>query len=93
MNAELIYQSVGRVVIAGVLALSVGQYIVCISAQLLSVGSSMVPATVSFRWQYNASNGVVFIGILAQILIFIHRCIGTAVVSFIGVLARILVCP
>ena len=31
------YQLVDRVVIAGVLALSVGQCIVCISAQLLSI--------------------------------------------------------
>ena len=68
MNVELVYQSVGRVVIAGVLALSVGQCIVCISARLLSVGSSTVPATGSFGWQYNASNGVVFIGVLARYL-------------------------
>ena len=44
----------------------IGTIIVC-------VGSSTVPATGSFGWQYNASNGVVF-----------RRRIGTAVVSFVG---------
>jgi hypothetical protein len=35
----------------------IGTIIVCI-------GSSMVPAAGLFGWQYNASNGVVFIGVL-----------------------------
>ena len=50
------------------------------------LGSSTVPATGSFRWQYNASNGAVFVGISARILV----CIGTAVVSFVvtGVCGR-----
>ena len=70
--------------IAGVLALLVGQYIVYILARLLSVSSSTVLATGLFRWQYNASNGVVFVGVLARILIFIRRRISTAVILFIG---------
>ena len=32
-------------------------------------GSSTVPATGSFGWQRNASNGVVFVGVLARILV------------------------
>ena len=36
------------------------------------LGSSTVPVTGLFRWQYNASNRAVFIGISAQILIFIY---------------------
>ena len=54
----------------------IGTIIVC-------VGSSTVPATGSFGWQCNASNGVVFIGVLARILVFVRRRIGTAVVSFV----------
>ena len=44
----------------------IGTIIVCI-------GSSTVPATGSFRWQSNASNGVIFVGVLAQILVFVRR--------------------
>jgi hypothetical protein len=55
----------------------IGTIIVC-------VGSSTVPATGSFGWQCNASNGVVFVGVLARILVFVRRRIGTAVVSFVG---------
>ena len=40
----------------------IGTIIVC-------VGSSTVPAMGSFGWQCNASNGVVFVGVLARILI------------------------
>ena len=55
----------------------IGTIIVCI-------GSSTVPATGSFRWQSNASNGVIFVGVLARILVFVCRRIGTAVVLFVG---------
>ena len=55
----------------------IGTIIVC-------VGSSTVPATGLFGWQGNASNGVVFVGVLVRILVFVHRCIGTAVVLFVG---------
>ena len=48
------------------------------------VYSSIVPATKLFGWQYNASNGVIFIGVLVQILVFVRRRIGTVVVLFIG---------
>ena len=44
-----------------------------ISTIIVCVGSSMVLATGSFGWQGNASNRVVFIGVLAQILIFVRR--------------------
>ena len=40
-----------------------------ISTIIVCVGSSTVPATGSFGWQYNASNGVVFVGILARIFV------------------------
>ena len=55
-----------------------------ISTIIVCVGSNTVLATGSFGWQCNASNGVVFVGILAQILVFVCRRIGTAVVLFIG---------
>ena len=55
-----------------------------ISTIIVCVGSSTVPATGSFGWQYNASNGVVFVGVSARILVFVRRRIGTAVVSFVG---------
>ena len=55
-----------------------------ISTIIICVGSNMVLAMGSFGWQCNASNGVVFVGILAQILVFVRRRIGTAVVSFVG---------
>ena len=55
----------------------IGTIIVCI-------GSSTVLAAGSFGRQYNTSNGVIFVGVSAQILDFIHRRIGTAVVSFVG---------
>ena len=55
-----------------------------ISTIIVCVGSSTVLATGSFGWQYNASNGVVFVGVLARILVFVHRRIGTAVVLFVG---------
>ena len=55
-----------------------------ISTIIVCVGSSTVLATGSFRWQYNASNGVVFVGILARILVFVYRRIGMAVVLFVG---------
>ena len=42
-------------------------------AVIIWLGSSTVPATGSFGWQCNASNGFVF-----------RRHIGTAVVSFVG---------
>ena len=51
---------------------------------IICVGSSTVLATGSFGWQCNASNGVVFVGVLARILIFIRRRISTAVISFVG---------
>ena len=35
-----------------------------ISTIIIYVGSSTVPAMGLFGWQYNASNGVIFIGIL-----------------------------
>ena len=43
----------------------IGTIIVC-------VGSSTVPATGLFGWQYNASNGVIFVGVSAQILVFVY---------------------
>ena len=55
-----------------------------ISMIIVCVGSSTVLATGSFGWQCNASNGVVFVGVLAQILVFVRRRIGTAVVLFVG---------
>ena len=51
---------------------------------IICVGSSIVPATGSFGWQGNASNGVIFVGILARILVFVCRRIGMAVVLFIS---------
>ena len=48
-----------------------------ISTIIVCVGSSTVLATGSFGWQYNASNGVVFVGVLARILVFVCRRIGT----------------
>ena len=50
---------------------------------IVCVGSSTVPAMGLFGWQCNASNGVVFVGVLARILVFVHRRIGMAVVLFI----------
>ena len=41
-----------------------------ISTIIVCVGSSTVPATGSFGWQCNASNGVIFVGILARILVY-----------------------
>ena len=35
-------------------------------AVIVWLGSSTVPATGSFGWQCNASNGVVFVGVLAR---------------------------
>ena len=55
-----------------------------ISTIIVCVGSSTVLATGSFGWQYSVSNGVVFVGISARILVFVRRRIGTAVVSFVG---------
>ena len=40
-----------------------------ISTIIVCVGSSMVPALGSFGWQCNASNGVIFIGVLVRILV------------------------
>ena len=40
-----------------------------ISIIIVCVGSSTVLAMGLFRWQYNASNGVIFVGILARILV------------------------
>ena len=54
------------------------------SMAAVCLGGSTVLATGSFGWQYNASNGVVFVGVLARILVFVRRRIGTAVVSFVG---------
>ena len=51
---------------------------------IVYIGSSIILAMGLFRWQYNTSNRVIFIGILARILVFIYRCIGMAVISFIG---------
>ena len=59
-------------------------YYIYIGTIIIYVGSSTVPATGSFGWQYNVSNGVVFIGILVQILVFVYRRIGTAVILFVG---------
>ena len=39
------------------------------SIVIICSGSSTVPAIGSFRWQYNASNRVIFVGILVQILV------------------------
>ena len=44
-------------------------YYMYISTIIVCVGSSTVPVTGSFGWQCNASNGVVFVGILARILV------------------------
>ena len=44
-------------------------YRIHISTIIVCLGSSTVPAIGSFGWQYNASNGVVFVGISAQILV------------------------
>ena len=55
-----------------------------ISTIIVCVGSSTVLATGSFGWQSNAGNGVVFVGVLARILVFVRRRIGTAVVLFVG---------
>ena len=60
-------------------------------AVIVWLGSSTVLATGLFGWQCNASNGVVFVGVLARILVFVCRRISTAVVLFVGVLVRILV--
>ena len=40
-----------------------------ISTIIVCVGSSTVLATGSFGWQYNTSNGVIFVGVLARILV------------------------
>ena len=65
---------------------AIGWLIYCmhIGTIIVCVGSSTVPATGSFGWQCNASNGVVFVGVLARILVFVRRRIGTAVISFVG---------
>ena len=55
-----------------------------ISTIIVCIGSSTVPATGSFGWQGNINNRVIFIGVLAQILIFICRRISTAVVLFVS---------
>ena len=59
-------------------------YYIYIGTIIIYVGSSTVPVTGSFRWQYNASNRVVFVGVLARILVFVCRRISTAVVLFVG---------
>jgi hypothetical protein len=43
-----------------------------IGAIIVCVGSSTVPAIGSFGWQYNASNGVVFVGVLVRILVLVY---------------------
>ena len=40
-----------------------------ISMIIVYIGSSTVPAIGSFGWQYDASDGVVFVGVLARILV------------------------
>ena len=70
--------------IAGVLARSFGQLDCRHSTVVVWLGSSIVPATGSFGWQCNASNRVVFVGVLAQILVFVCRRIGIAVVLFVS---------
>ena len=59
-------------------------YYMHINTIIIYVGNSMVPATGLFGWQYNISNGVIFVSVLVQILIFVCRRIGTAVILFIG---------
>ena len=61
-------------------------------AVIVWLGSSTVPATGLFGWQCNASNGVVFVGVSARILVFVRRRIGTASCLSVGVLARQLSC-
>ena len=46
-------------------AISWLMYYIHISTIIVCIGSSTVPAIGLFGWQYNASNRVVFIGILA----------------------------
>ena len=69
----------------------IGTIIVC-------VGSSTVLATGSFRWQCNASNGVIFIGKSARNLVgrshvyqhngnWDHRCIGIIGIVIVGIAA------
>ena len=55
----------------------IGTIVVCVC-------SSTVLVTGLFGWQCNASNGVIFVGVLVRILVFVYRRIGTAVVSFVG---------
>ena len=50
--------------IAGVLAQLFGQLDCRRSTVVVWLGSSTVPAMGLFRWQYNASNRVVFVGVL-----------------------------
>ena len=50
-------------------AIGWSMYCMHISTIIVCIGSSMVLATGSFGWQCNASNGVVFVGILARILV------------------------
>jgi hypothetical protein len=52
---------------------TIGWLIYCmhISTIIVCVGSSTVPVMGLFGWQCNASNGVIFIGVLARILIYL----------------------
>jgi len=50
-------------------AISWSMYRMHIGTIIVCVGSSTVLATGSFGWQYNASNGVVFVGVSARILV------------------------
>ena len=50
-------------------AIGWSMYRMHISTIIVCVGSSTVPATGSFGWQCNASNGAVFVGVLVRILI------------------------
>ena len=52
-------------------AISWSMYRMYIGTIIVCVGSSTVPATGSFGWQCNASNGVISVGVLARQLSYL----------------------
>ena len=70
INWSLDRRRIGAIVRSGrdsrrIGAISWSMYRMHIGTIIVCVGSSTVPAMGSFGWQYNASNRVVFIGVLA----------------------------
>jgi len=70
MHIGTIVRSVGDSRRIGAIGWSM--YRMYIGTIIVCIGSSTVPAIGSFGWQYNASNGVVFVGVLARILVLVY---------------------